>query len=420
MKFCIQDPSYKDSMYLQESLLTACEVGISGGGAYAFASKDGIELFLEDESFKKFMDSGTFFLIVGMDDITNIRSLQELKNVRDKYKGHLTVKAYIHNSKGSIFHPKFSWFETASGGILIVGSGNLTQQGLRHNREAYSVIDCDKKTFNDVISEWNQWLSHSNPFLFDIDDLIVQRVAEQNTMKTIAVRRVRKDISKAHGKMDDNTFADLFKTQPKDNLNKKKKQNDKCNPNNLTSDNYGKMPLSELDDEIDSNTLYWKISLKSEVLVAEIPRSGNRWKQANFDKNTFENYFGATCGENGAYRILLKNVDKSGTLGKTEVRPSVSVSSQNYRFELDAAAGIDYPKDGKRPLGVFVKVSQRDFLYELVMPGDEGYDSLIVAMDEKEAASAKMRRLQFYCKEISKKTPDLAIWRRIGDQEDDE
>ena len=78
---------------------------------------------------------------------------------------------------------------------------------------------------------------------------------------------------------------------------------------------------------------------------------------------------------------MLKNVDKSGTLGKTEVRPSVSVSSQNYRFELDAAAGIDYPKDGKRPLGVFVKVSQRDFLYELVMPGDVGYDSLIVAMD---------------------------------------
>ena len=63
MKLCIQDPSYKDSMYLQESLLTACEVGISGGGAYAFASKDGIELFLEDESFKKFMDSGTFFLM---------------------------------------------------------------------------------------------------------------------------------------------------------------------------------------------------------------------------------------------------------------------------------------------------------------------------------------------------------------------
>ncbi len=77
-----------------------------GGGAYAFASKDGIELLLEDENFKEFLKNGSFLLIIGMDDITNIYSINTIKRLLERYEGHLKVKAYIHNSKGSIFHPK--------------------------------------------------------------------------------------------------------------------------------------------------------------------------------------------------------------------------------------------------------------------------------------------------------------------------
>ena len=131
------------------------------------------------------------------------------------------------------------------------------------------------------------------------------------------------------------------------------------------------------DEEIDVDAAYWTISSESDVLIAEIPRSGNRWKQANFDKNTFENYFGATCGENGAYRILLKCVNSDGSMCKTEIRPSVSVSSQNYRFELEAANGLAYPSDGNRPIAIFARVSQRDFIYTLLMPKQEGYATVL-------------------------------------------
>ncbi len=72
MGFCIQDPTYANSAYLHEALISTCVNGVSGGGAYAFASKDGIELLIEDDNFKQFLRTGVYTLVVGMDDITNI------------------------------------------------------------------------------------------------------------------------------------------------------------------------------------------------------------------------------------------------------------------------------------------------------------------------------------------------------------
>ena len=63
------------------------------------------------------------------------------------------------------------------------------------------------------------------------------------------------------------------------------------------------------------------------------------------------------------------------SLSEIEVRPSISVVSQNYRFELDAASGMPYPSNGK-PIGIFVKVTTRMFLYHLYMPGHEIYNEI--------------------------------------------
>ena len=92
MQLCIQDPSYSKSMYLHESILMACKDGVLGGGAYAFASQGGVELLFADEAFNKFMNAGSFYLIVGMDDITNIKTLKALQNYIEQYKGHLIYR----------------------------------------------------------------------------------------------------------------------------------------------------------------------------------------------------------------------------------------------------------------------------------------------------------------------------------------
>ncbi len=116
------------------------------------------------------------------------------------------------------------------------------------------------------------------------------------------------------------------------------------------------------------------------MLVAEIPKAGNRWAQANFDLANYEGFFGAKVGSQR--RISLHHVDASGALGEVESRPSVEVASQNYRFELAAARGRDYPSEGS-PIGVFLRLGTGEFLYALLLPGEAGYrqvDNLLSAM----------------------------------------
>lgn len=61
----------------------------------------------------------------------------------------------------------------------MLRAGNLTQKGLRHNREAYSVIPYDDENIKKVTEEWDSWYAHSLPFLLDIDDPIVMARTKQ-------------------------------------------------------------------------------------------------------------------------------------------------------------------------------------------------------------------------------------------------
>ena len=417
--FCIQDPSYENSKYLHETLLTECVGCLTGAGAYAFATKDGINLLFSDDTFKDFLETGTYTLIVGTDDITNEHSINVLIELKKKYKSHLHVKAYVHNEKGSTFHPKFSWFNKMNGGSLVLGSGNLTQKGLRHNREAYSVIQCNKQGMEEVIAEWNRWYAHSLPFLFDIEDPVVMAKARLNTEKIRAVSTAKVTIKKSHTSLSEGVnLSDIYKNQPKDQKTSAKKMPMKSLVVEEPQTPQGNIPLMT-DEELDLDASYWTFAQNSAILIAEIPKSGNRWKQANFDKETFEHYFGATCGENGEYRILLKNVNDDGSLNETEIRPSVSVSSRNYRFELDAANGLKYPDGNERPIAIFSKVSCRDFIYMLLMPGQANYNKVMTFIGESVPPSAKMRRLQYTAKDVITRIPNLALWKRL-EKEDNE
>ena len=414
MDFCIQDPTYSDSKYLHETLISEFENSKRGAGVYAFVSKDGLKLIFEDESFKKFIKNGTYTLIIGMDDITNPKALQKLIELKQTYGKRFLVKAYIHNKRGSIFHPKYSWFEKDNGGSCVIGSGNLTSSGLRYNREAYGYIDLDKKSFTiKILNEWIKWLKHSEKFLLDIEDPRVLARAKQNVTSIKAVIKAKKDINDvANG--DLSALTELFEQQPKSLIYKT--NTEKQEPINNYEEN--KMNIDSISEEIDVDTnieqTHWTISKFCEVLIAEIPKSGNRWKQVNFDKSSFETYFGATCGENGSYRILLRSIDENLNLGNIEIRPSVSVASQNYRFELEAASGLDYPKDGKRPIVIFGKVSKRDFLYELLMPNNKNYDKVINFLNRKDFSSnGKMRRLAFSGNDIIDELPNLGLWSKL-------
>ena len=158
----------------------------------------------------------------------------------------------------------------------------------------------------------------------------------------------------------------------------------------------------------------WMVSLTDRVLVAEVPKASRRWKQINFDKASFQDYFGATPGGvAGTYRILLKNVDSTGTLGKTESRPSVSVASHNWRFEISAASGLPYPAGTSRPYVIFLEASTRSFLYELIMPGDPRYLEVDKYVNSWKRANgvARLARIITDVNDIRLTTPSLGLWK---------
>jgi hypothetical protein len=151
------------------------------------------------------------------------------------------------------------------------------------------------------------------------------------------------------------------------------------------------------------------ISSDADVLIAEIPKGGPRWNQANFDLETFRNFFGASPGR--TQRVIMTHVDIDGRLGPQEVRPSVSVKSHNYRFELDAAGNLTYPRKG-RPIAVFVRVATRTFRYRLFMPGSQGYQEVNVYLKGHEPGRAnRVRRYRTNVGSLG----GLAFFRRLAE-----
>ena len=344
-----QDPFFSDSYTLHEALIQSCSLSVTGRGAYAFASKSGIEILLKDNEFDSLLERGDFSLIVGIDEITNIASIEALNSIKN-LRPNLTVKAFDHNNRGSLFHPKLSYFRNQdSTGSLIVGSGNLTLGGLRRNREAFSLINLSIEELKRIEQFWDAWLLQSNTYIKDINDpTVIKKVKENQYVKRTRI----------------------------------------VHPEELEI----QQPVSIISDNIALHEDGWQFYSDSEVLIAEIPRSGNRWKQANFDINTFQNFFGANP-ENNSQRILLRNINEDLSLSSIEIRPSVSVVSQNYRFELDAASGLPYPAEGK-PIGVFIKLTTRMFLYHLYMPNHPLYQEISDWLDGNwTGRSDRMKRI---------------------------
>lgn len=251
-----------------------------------------------------------------------------------------------------LFHPKACLFEDLEGtGSLIMGSGNLTLGGLRKNREFFSKVELSEVELLKMKKYWLAWLAESENKLKPLDNEEVMRRAENN----IYVRRAKipREESKIIVKSEANSKSE--------------------NTENKINDG-------------------WTYGLDNQVLFAEIPRSGDRWKQANFDIDTFTNFFGATLGDN-SQRVLLRSIDGDKQISSIEIRPSVSVKSQNYRFELDAASGLLYPSEG-RPLGIFIKITTRMFLYCIIMPSHSLYFEITEWMGNNwSGRSDRMKRI---------------------------
>ena len=348
MSLRYQDPEAADPAYLLEALITTAREAHGGGALFAFASRDGVRILLDDPDFRAFLDRAPFDLVVGVDSVTDEAAIDELIRSAGEATG-LTARAFLHDRR-TIFHPKLCWFQTTAGGKVFVGSGNLTVGGLAGNWEAYAELTLTPADLADHTASWLAWADRHAPRLFPIDDPAVRTRAARN----LRVARPR---------------PAPVERRPEEPA--------------------ARAPLPEI----------------AAVLLAEIPRAADRWKQANFDLNTFRNFFGADPAI--SQRIFLWRLRRDGTVDGVEVRPTVSVRSRNYRVELDAASGLDYPTGDDRPIGAFLRVSVRQFRYILVMPGDPDYATAadLLTSGAGPRLEARMRRHVFDPAEVEARWP---------------
>ena len=155
------------------------------------------------------------------------------------------------------------------------------------------------------------------------------------------------------------------------------------------------------------------IRIDSAVLIAEIPKAGSRWKQANFSQDIFEDFFEAKKGDN-SYKINLTNIKKDGTLGEVLESQSVTVKSNNYRFELRCEeTNQPYPEGEERPIGLFVKENAKNYLYQVLMPSDDSYkrikEYLYLETNDKKGRKDLMRRHIADVEAIHALYPELII-----------
>ncbi|TXI63762.1 phospholipase D family protein [Mycolicibacterium mageritense] len=331
---------------LLEHLLLESIGARRGGGIFAWATRFGADTLIANEIFGDFISKGEFLLTVGTDTITDQAAARRLAELQSAHP-FVKVNAFLNQEK-PLFHPKLSWFEHDSHLSLIVGSGNLTIGGLLGNWEAFTVSRLTGSPARAALDSITDFLAACSGGLAPItDDRVLDRVA--------------------------------------------------ANAGNERSLLQPTIP----DPDVMAST--------DAVLVAEIPKASDRWAQANFDLENYEKFFGAERGS-PQRRIVLRSVHPDGSVGEVENRPSVEVESQNYRFELAAARGKQYPSTG-RPIGVFLRQESGFFFYMLLLPGEPGYGNLDnLLANNWSGRPDRMRRIRCSSNELLANWPDSPLW----------
>ena len=291
-----------------------------------------------------------------------------------------------HTSSNNIFHPKVYLFENRDIFTLIVGSNNLTVPGLVQNIECSLLIKDTidpSSVHDDFYRYWKGILEGTETHLYSltkklINDLYKDKVitSEEQRSKRYDDGTDKKEVTKkeavAFKKATIQKFPEGFR--PKRLVKVKQIKN-----------------TNKATKEVEKS-----VKIDSAVLIAEIPKAGNRWKQANFSQDVFEDFFGATKGYN-SYKIKLTNIKKDGSLGEVTESQSVTVKSKNYRFELRCdETNQPYPSGNDRPIGLFVKDDAHNYMYQVLMPTDNAYkkikDFLYLETANKKGRKGLMRR----------------------------
>lgn len=301
-------------------------------------------------------------IILGVDEkCTSKEALEEVLS--------WDVNAFIyHTLNTNIFHPKIYLFENADYYTLIVGSNNLTEGGLVHNVECSLLVqDMQGTSINKAFYDyWKEMLDSSDKNLFEITQELIDQLYEENVVPS-GFERVTASVEKlssSEGSSNSIFTRTAIQQNPEGFVPKRLRRKVRVTKKNNQEETSTEVPVRD-----------GLLEIGEEVLIAEIG-GGNRWKQINFPVEIFENFFGARRGDNN-YWIDIMNIAHDGSLGNVEKRQAVSVMSNNYRFEINCSETTgQYPGKDVRPIVIFIKVSDGNFLYHVLLQEHDAYEQV--------------------------------------------
>lgn len=362
----------------------------------AFASYGGVSA-LRQEILNAKTNNVNIKVVLGVDQKgTSKEALEEVLS--------WDVNACIyHTNDFNIFHPKIYLFENEDIFSLIVGSNNLTVPGLVQNVECSLMIKDIKS--NPVLAKfydyWDGILNGTEINLYPITQELIDNLYADNiiTLESQRIERYDNGEDEREGagetkrlnfnKAGVQSFPPCFTPKRKQRQVKIKSKND-----NPTTNSHSEVVKT----------------IGEQVLIAEIG-GGPRWKQVNFPIKIFQDFFGASRGDN-SYKIELLNIAKDGTLGEVEERQAVTVKSNNFRFEINCEeTSCEYPGVYNRPIGLFIKLDNSEFLYQVLMPDYPAYKKIkdYLQIEAKPKREYELKRVIVDVEAIHALYPELII-----------
>ena len=335
----VQDPAEPPRSPLFDELVALVNNGdvVSLRMFFGFLTGSGVDALLRVPEVRDVLLRSEVEVLVGLDAVTDrlgLERLLELARDNPQFKP-LVIK---HTRRGLV-HPKMLVARYADGrAVAVVGSNNLSSSGLSRNVEGYTIARFEPEEPLDL-SDWDEFIRRWDPLIGEIDDEALE-AAEQNERR---LKRLR-------------TAVRETRTKPNSDV--------------VVSDGQVyEVPVSEIEDLEDLEDL---------VLVAQIPKGGNRWSQVGYSAQIIRDYFDVEAGD----QVFLRRFDSAKV---EEPRVVHSKVNKNYRIELGAAreAG-DYPEES--PPAVLFRRERgalRHHRYVFLMPEDEGHSEMAELAEEE-------------------------------------
>lgn len=329
----IQDPTEPPRSPLFDVIVQLVSEGTvtSGRWLFGFLTGSGMDVLLAVPQVTEVLHNANFEITVGIDAVTDragLERLQQISAVNPNFSARV-----IKNTTGVLIHPKLLLFEYDDGrGALVVGSNNLSANGLSGNVEGYSILRYSAQDAPDF-ADWDAFLARWTPLLAAIDQDAMER-AERNERRMAGVSRV---------------VRTGLPSQPPGGV--------------VVSDGQAHEAPSEIDEK-----------LYEPMLVAQIPKASGRWPQVHYSADIISRYFNAVAGD----EVLLR--EHAGILAESR-QVVYSQVNKNFKIELGAAGeaqrAVGYPATG-RPVALFRRegASDRRHRYILLMPGDPGHTEM--------------------------------------------